>query len=238
MTTGSRHLQRPLHALLTAHVAEIQLVVVLLFVEFLAGVDDRRLIARVAVQELHHVHQRLHAIDLQLVHHRCFPDVLLGYDQSLEMLRPCPDGDGQCTSDGLQMTVKTQFAHHHILAGQLAVHLAVGSQNTDGDGQVVARPFFLDIGRRQVDGDVHRGHLETVVHQCCLDAVVALLDGCVGQSCQVELYATRHTHLDRYRRHFQSVDCCTIGLYKHFVLFCGAKIRNFSKLFVSLHHKF
>lgn len=66
-----------------------------------------------------------------------------------------------------------------------------------------------------VSGDVHRGHLETVVDECCLDAVVAFLNSGVGQSCQVELHATRHAHLDGNRSHLQAVDSSTKGLYKH-----------------------
>ena len=66
-----------------------------------------------------------------------------------------------------------------------------------------------------VSGYFHRGHLETVVDECCLDAVVAFLNSGVGQSRQVELHATRHAHLTGDSCHFQSIYCSSIGLYKH-----------------------
>ena len=56
--------------------------------------------------------------------------------------------------------------------------------------EVVAAALLLDVGWRQIDGDVHGGHLKTIVDESSLDAVVALLDSGVGQSRQVELHTT------------------------------------------------
>lgn len=64
-----------------------------------------------------------------------------------------------------------------------------------------------------VSGYFHHWHLETVVHQSRLDAVVAFLDSRIGQPRQVKLHTARHAHLAGNCRHLQSVHRGTIGLY-------------------------
>ena len=64
-----------------------------------------------------------------------------------------------------------------------------------------------------VSGYFHHWHLETVVHQSRLNAVVAFLDSRISQSRQVKLHTTRHTHLAGNCRHLQSIHCSTLGLY-------------------------
>ena len=59
----------------------------------------------------------------------------------------------------------------------------------------------------------HHWHLETVVHQSRLNAVVAFLDSRISQSRQVKLHTARHAYLAGNRRHLQSVHRSTIGLY-------------------------
>ena len=72
------------------------------------------------------------------------------------------------------------------------------------------------------------GHLESVVYQSGLDAVVALLDSGVGQSRQMELHPTRHAHLAGYRCYFQPVDGCAICFYQHDIdSFLCAKVLHF-----------
>ena len=200
---------------MSTHFAEVELKLVLLLVELAAGVYDGRLITGVAVDEVQHVRQRFHAVHLQLVDNCRLADILFRYNQPLELLLTCLDGYGQCTAYGLQPTVQTQFAHHHIVVEHVAFHLAVSCQDAHGQWQVVAGALLLDVGRRQVCRDIHGRHLKAVVDECCLDTVVTLLDSRVGQSCQVELHAPRHADFTRYRCYFQPVDSCTKGLYQH-----------------------
>ena len=195
MTTSGSNLQGTLDTLLTFHVREVEVELQLLLVEFTARIDDCWLVGRGTVEEMNDIHQRLHAIYFQLVDNGSFSDILLRHDEALKLLLAGTDGNGQCSTDRLQMTVQSQLAHQHIFVQSLLFHLTISSKNTDCQGQVVARTFFLDIGRRQIDGDVHLGHLKTVVGQGCFDAVIALLNGCVGQSRQVKLYTARHANL-------------------------------------------
>ena len=57
--------------------------------------------------------------------------ILFGYDESLEMFGSCPYGNRQCASDGLQGSVETQLAHHHIFLEMIFYDVAVGSQYAD-----------------------------------------------------------------------------------------------------------
>ena len=116
MTSGRRHLQGPLDTLLPFHIAKVIFEMVLLCKKLPAGVDDFRFIVRGAIQKLNDILQRLHAVDFQLVDHRRLADVLLRYDEPLELLLARPDGDGQCPPDGLQAAVQSQLTHQHILS--------------------------------------------------------------------------------------------------------------------------
>ena len=87
----------------------------LVFVKFLAGVNDcRRRIASVA-HELYDFEQRFHAVNLKVVYDSRFPSVLFRHNQSLKVLCSCSDGYRQGTFDRLERTVKAQLAYHHVL---------------------------------------------------------------------------------------------------------------------------
>ena len=149
MTTGSRYLQRPLDAFLTFHIGEVVLIMALLGEEFLTCVDIFRLVASVAIHKPNDIHQRLHAVDFQLVDDSGLPDVLPWDDKSLELLLAGADGDGQRSADGLQVSVKSQLAYQHVFVESFALYLVVGCQYADGQGQVVSGSFLLDVGRRR-----------------------------------------------------------------------------------------
>ena len=107
MTASGRHLQGALHTLLTFHVTEVDVEMVLMLVKLLTRVDNGRLVAVVTVHKTDDVRQCLHAIDLQLVHDSRFTDILLGDNETLELLCPRPNGDGQCTANRLQTPVES-----------------------------------------------------------------------------------------------------------------------------------
>ena len=94
MSTSCCYFKGSLHTLLSTNIAEVQFVVVLLFKELLASIDNGWFVGSVAIQKLHHVHQRFHAVNLQLVDNGSFANVLLGNYQSLELLGAGSDGNG------------------------------------------------------------------------------------------------------------------------------------------------
>ena len=147
MTACGCYLESTLHTLLTTNIAEVELIMVLLLIELLAGVNDGRLIAGVTIHELDDICQRLHAIHLQLVDYSRLADVLLGHDEALELLLASPDGNGQGSANGLQAAVQSQFTYHHIMVQPVALHFAIGCKDSYGQRQVIARSFLLDVGR-------------------------------------------------------------------------------------------
>ena len=73
----------------------------------------------------------------------------------------------------------------------LTLQRAIGAQDADGDGQIEARAFFLEVGGREVDGDV-RGRNEVAgVLDGGAHAVAALAHGGIGQADGVEVVLIR-----------------------------------------------
>ena len=64
----------------------------------------------------------------------------------------------------------------------LMAERAVGSEDADGDGEVEAGAFFLEVGGREVDGDAGGGKVEAGVLDGGADAVARLADGGVGEA--------------------------------------------------------
>ena len=99
----------------------------LVFVEFLAGVNDcRRRIASVA-HELYDFEKRFHAVNLKIVYDSRFPSVLFRHNQALKVLCSCSDGYRQGTFDRLERTVKAQLAYHHVLFQMIFGNVVVGA---------------------------------------------------------------------------------------------------------------
>ena len=93
MSSSCCHLHGTLDALLTFDIGKVEFIVILLLVEFTAGVDDGGFVRGSAVHKLDDIHQCLHPKNLKLVDNSRFADVLLWYDESLELLFSGPDGD-------------------------------------------------------------------------------------------------------------------------------------------------
>ena len=182
MATGSGNLEGTLDVLLSANVGKVEVVVTLLLVELATGVDDGGFEGCRAVEEVDDIGEVVHAIDLEIVHDGSFADVLPGHDESCKLFLPGLDGNGKGTADGQQTAVETEFAHEHELTETVGDDLAVGSKDADCKREVVAGAFFADVGRRQSDGDVGNGEFVADVGHGCSDAVVAFLDGIVGES--------------------------------------------------------
>ena len=221
MAAGGRHFERTFHALLSAHVGKVEVGGVLLLVKLAPGVYHGGLEGLGAVEQCYHIVDRLQTIDVEIVHHSRFPLIGLGHNETLELLLAGPDGHGKRTPDGDEPAVETQFAGQHKPAQPLALYLAVGGHNADGQRQVVAAALFAYVGGRHVDGDVGHGHLVAVVLQGGTYAVVALAHRGVGQSGEME----QHTACDAYLYHdgdgFKAHHGGAVGLDKHFISTVG-----------------
>ena len=138
----------------------------LLLVKLTTCVDDGRFVVLCPIEEVHHIHEIIHAIDIDIVHHGGFPDVLRWHNESLELLSTGSYGDGQCTTYRLQFSIKSQLPHHDVFVQMVALHLAVGSKDGNGQWQVVGASLLANIGWRHVDCDISYGKFESDVLHC------------------------------------------------------------------------
>ncbi len=168
-----------------------------------------------AVQETHHLGKVADAIDLKFVHHGSLLDVLHGHEQGLVAKGTRLDGNGQSTADGLERTVKTQFAHHHYLVQTAAVHLLCRSQYAYGYGKVETASHLAHVGRSQVNGNLLAREGETAVLQGGGYTLVTFLDGIVRQTHQDKADTTGTVHLDGNLLGLQPLHRCAIYLGKH-----------------------
>ena len=215
MASGGRHLQGALHVLLSPHVAEVDVIMSLVLVELLAGIHENRLESLLPVQELYHVGQRLHAIHFQVVDHGGLPGVLLGHDKSLEVLSPCPDGNGQGSLDGLQGAVQAQLSNHHVFGKKVTAHVVVGTQQADGQRQVETAAFLSEVGGSHVDRHFRHGKMEAAILHGGGHTVASFLDGLVSQTRKMELYTLGDAYLHGHGGNFQAVDRGAKCLNKH-----------------------
>ena len=182
VTAGGSHFHGTLHVLLSAHVGEIEIEIRLLFVEFAPRVNPRWFKFCRAVDESDYIGKTVHAIHVDIVHHRRLTDVLARHDESLELLFPGTDGYGQGTAYGLQPAVETKFSDKHVFVEILRLHLLHGGKDTYRQWQVVATALLAKVGGSHVHRDVGNGEFVSVVEQCRNDAVVAFLHRRIGES--------------------------------------------------------
>jgi hypothetical protein len=82
--------------------------------------------------------------------------------------------------------VEAQFANQQELAQVAHAQRAIRAQNADGDGQIEARAFLLEVGGRQVDGDVGGRNQIAGVLDGGPDAVASLEHRRIGEADGVE----------------------------------------------------
>ena len=97
------------------------------------------------------------------------------------------NGDGQHAGDGAHAAVEAELADQEKAAEVVRAQRAIGAEDADGDGQVEAGAFFLEIGGREVDGDEGGRDVEAGVLDGGADAVAAFAHGGVGQADGVEV---------------------------------------------------
>jgi hypothetical protein len=88
----------------------------------------------------------------------------------------------------------------HILRQLFLYQPAVSPQDSHRHGQVKARSFFLDVRRRQIDGDLRDRNFIAAVSQGGTDALPALSHGGVWQADGLEVLflAPGRANIDLY----------------------------------------
>src|ERR1019366_8237062 len=126
-------------------------------------------------------------VDVDAFNHSGLARVGGGNHQVSDAGGPGGHGDGQHSLHRPQAAVEAQLADQQEVGDVLDVERAVGSENSDGDGQIEAGASLLDVGRGQVDGDAGGRNVEAGVLDGGAHAVAGLADGGVGQADGVEL---------------------------------------------------
>ena len=215
------HLERALHVLLSTDVGEVELKLVLLLVELAARVDDSGLGTFLSGEEGYDVAYVLHAVYLEIVHHGCLAHVLLGNDQSLELLGTGAYGDGKHSLGRLETAVETQLAYHHIAVEPVGNDASRRCQDGYGERQVETAAFLAKVGRSHVDGDVGTRKLVSVILKGGRYAVPSFAYGSVTETGEVIHHPTVEIHLDGNSRDIKSVHGCTICFYEHqYMVYC------------------
>ena len=206
MSTGCRHLEGALDALLSLDVGKVQFKLGLLAVELLPRIDLGGHQVLPSVEEVHHLVQVLHAVDLEFVDHCRLAGVLPGHDDALITQLTRLDGDGEGSLDGLQAAVETQLAHNQEVWEAFFPDETYRRQDTQRHGEVVCRPFLTDVGGCHVDDYLMGGKMITVDLEGGHDAFVAFLHRRVRQAHQEEPDAAGAVHLDGHRDGIDALD--------------------------------
>jgi len=77
---------------------------------------------------------------------------------------------------------KPQLAHSKELAQIAVQERTLRAQNADSDRQIEAGAFLLQVGRRQIDGDVGGRQRKAGVADRCANTIAAFAHGSVRQS--------------------------------------------------------
>ncbi len=129
------------------------------------------------------------AIDLEAIDHGGLVDVGAGHDHPIEAEFAGLDCHGERAFDGEECAVEAQLAHNQVAVKVRAIYLAVGSEDSDGNGEIIGGAFLADVGGRHIDQDSAMGRLEVALGHGTHDALEALLDGSVREAHDGEVKA-------------------------------------------------
>lgn len=196
VTAGTSDLKGALDVLLAFDLGEVIGEDALCLGKLGAGIHHGGFQADVAVEELHHLREIVHAVDVEVVDHSGLQRIGARQDETVQLEFAGQDGHGQRTLDGAQAAVQRQFAHEHVTVEPLGRDFLVGSQDTYGQRQVIGRPFLLDVGGRHIHHHFLAGELVSPLLDGATHALGTLLDGRVGQADDHESRPPIDRHLD------------------------------------------
>ena len=125
------------------------------------------------------------------------------------------DGYGKGTAYGLERAVKTQLAYHHHSLKAVGIYLFRTGQNSYGHREVVATAFLAYVCGGKVYHHLARRILHATVFYGCHDALVALLDGAVGQTYKDKSNAAGDVDFDADWLCFESLHAGAVYLDEH-----------------------
>ena len=100
---------------------------------------------------------------------------------------PGSNRNRQHTRYPTKCAVQAQLPHQQKLTNVFDLQRAIGAKNSDRHREIEPRSFFFEIGRREVDGDLGWGNLETGVLDGRAHPVATLAHRRVGQAHGVKM---------------------------------------------------
>ena len=193
-------LQRPLGLGLSAHVGEILGIGRSgRFVgDRLPGCERSQRFS--AVKQVAHLREACGPVDLNPLDHGPLGGILHRDDQPPEARPAGLHGQRQHAPHGFERTVERQLPGEHRPLERPGVDALHRGENPHGDGQVEARALLAQVGGGKAHDHLAARHPLARVLEGGADALLALLDGVVGQADQVETQpAARNVDLDGHR---------------------------------------
>ena len=129
----------------------------------------------------HDVIEMTYGEDIDALDERGLGGVGLGNEEAPVTLFLGHGGHGQGTVYGADRTVQAQFADDQGVV-QLGEDLAGGGHNAEGDGKIVGRAVFAEVGGGQVYCEAVLGKVESAVGDGGTDAFAAFAHGGAGQA--------------------------------------------------------
>ena len=140
---------------------------------------------------------------------------MYGEEEALITQLTSLDSYGKGTAYGLERAVKTQLAYHHHSLKAVGVYLFRTGQNSYGHREVVATAFLAYVCGGKVYHHLARRILHATVFYGCHDALVALLDGAVGQTYKDKSNAAGDVDFDADWLCFESLNTSAVYLDEH-----------------------
>ena len=215
VSSSGSHFHCPFGTLLPSDIGKVGIKLALVFIELFACIYVDGLKLPLTRQKADNIHQRLHPIDFQIVHHSRLTHILNGNYQPLELLCTGTDGDGQCSLYWLEMTVKAQFSHHHVAFQVFTLHATTDCQQGDSKRKVERAAFFPQVGRRHIHRNIPMRELITILLQSGSNTVTPFTDSRISQSREAIHHPDIHAYFYRHGCNVQSVYSSTVCFYEH-----------------------
>src|SRR5579885_70092 len=151
-----------------------------------------------AVDQVNDFRQRPHTVNVNFAHYSCLRSILYRNDQPANSLLLSHCGDRKCALDWPNAAIERKFAEENVVLQMIVQErAAVCAEDAERNRKVKTRTFFLDVGRRQIDGDVLERVLEAAILDGGLNALAALADGGIRQADRGEIWVSGgDVHLD------------------------------------------
>ena len=106
MSTCCSNFHSSLYTLLSFHISKVEIIRILVFIEFLARVNNGRFKVVITIKKIDNIGEIIHTIDLQIIYHGCFTGIFLWYNHTFKVIFLSADSNRQNAANRLYFPVK------------------------------------------------------------------------------------------------------------------------------------